>query len=289
MGRPPKIVKPEIVKPQTTAITNWDEELARDAAIAADMEKNAGGGNFFSTRGGILALNDVPMPGNKMAVIITDSILENSFYEGKFDSDNITPPTCFAFGRDDATMGPHKTVVDAGQDQHRLCQGCPMNEYSTADTGRGKACSNRRRLGVISAGDYDPKKDEFTLWDDPDQFDAGPVSFLKLPPTSVKGYAAFVKQVAATLQRPPYGIYSCISVMPDPKTQFRIIVSPLGKVPNALLPVLVKRHQETKAVIEQPYSLVAAEQPAAAAKGRPGAKGAVKNVRPEVKRTVKKY
>lgn len=268
---------------QTKAIANWDEELAKYAEQSAAMEANVGGGNFFSLRGGILALNEVALPNNQMAVIILDSVIENAFYEGKYDADNITPPTCFAFGRDDLTMAPHETVVAKGQDQHRTCNGCPMNAYGTADQGRGKACGNRRRLGMIPAGTLD-NAGRFTMFDDSDQFDTGAVAFMKLPPTSLKGYAGFVKQVAGALKRPPFGIFTRVRVMPDPKSQFKVVFEPLAPVPNNLMATMFKRHEEVKATIEVPYNLEVEEKPEVSPPPR-GKKPAA-NTRPAVK---KKY
>ena len=62
-----------------TAITKWEEELAKQADVASAMEANAGGGQFFSLKSGILSWQDAPLPGNQMAVIIVDGILENVF------------------------------------------------------------------------------------------------------------------------------------------------------------------------------------------------------------------
>lgn len=267
---------------QTTAIANWDAELAKYAERSAAMEANVGGGSFFSVRGGILALNDVAMPNNQMAVVILDSIIENAFYEGDYDAENITPPTCFAFGRDELTMAPHESVVAKGQDQHRTCNGCPMNAYGTAEKGRGKACGNRRRLGMIPAGTLD-NAGKFTVFPDTDQFEAGAVAFMKLPPTSLKGYATFVKQVAGALKRPPFGIFTRVKVMPDPKTQFKVVFEPIAPVSNELMPTMFKRHEEAKSTIEVPYNLEVEEKPEPPAKA--GRKPAA-NARPAVK---KKY
>ena len=45
-----------------TSVAKWDEELAQQAAIAAEMEANTGGGQFFSVRGGQLSWQDSPPP-----------------------------------------------------------------------------------------------------------------------------------------------------------------------------------------------------------------------------------
>ena len=57
---------------ETKALVNYDEELAKQAAAAAEQEKNVGGGAFFSTRSGVLSVDGQSMPNNEMAVLIVD-------------------------------------------------------------------------------------------------------------------------------------------------------------------------------------------------------------------------
>lgn len=265
--------KPAPSKPapsKTTAVANWDEELAAQAAAAQAMEESTSTGSFFSTAGGILSFNDAPMPNNEMAVLIADHILENRYYETAYDPNAVSPPTCFAFGRDDKTIAPHITVVEAKQSMagaSGLCAGCEMNEWGSANVGRGKACSNIRRLAVVSAGSFD-KDGRFDMTDE-NQLLAAPIAFIRVPVTSVKGYAAFVKQVAGVLHRPPHGVFTRIKLVLDPSTQFKMTFEVLESVPNTHLPVAMQRHDEAKEVIEQPYSL---EQPEAPARGGKGGK-----------------
>lgn len=236
-----------------TAVAKWDEELARQAAIAKGMEDSTASGQFFSTKGGILQWNDAPLPGNQMAVVILDSILENVFYEGKYDPDNPQGPTCFAFARVENELQPHKIVVEANNHQHSHCDGCPMNEWGSAETGRGKACRNTRRLGMIPAGTLD-EAGKLKLFDDPDHFKSAAVGYMKLPVTSVKGYASFVKQIAGALKRPPFGIATRVKVIPDPKNQFRVVFEPIMNLPDELMEVILKRHEEVKSSIDFPYT-----------------------------------
>lgn len=261
-------------KGKTTALVTWQEELAKQAEIASKMEESAGGGQFFSTRGGILTWQDAPMPDNQMAVIIVDSVLENVFYEGRYDPDQPQSPTCFAFGRDEKTIKPHDVVVEAGTAQHESCAGCPHNEWGSADTGRGKACRNTRRLAMIPAGTFD-KLGKLQLIDDPDHFKSTIVGFMKLPVTSVKGYANFVKQVANALHRPPFGIVTKVRVVPDASTQFKVLFEPLTEVPDELMPAVLERHNEVKSVIDFPYRASDEEQPKRGSRAakQPAAKG----------------
>lgn len=257
-------------KPQTTAITNWDAELAEAADASAAMEANTGGGQFFSVRGGVLQFDGNPLPGNQACVIIVDAILENVYYEGAYDPDTPQAPTCFAFDRDEAEMSPPETVdkTPEFERQSPQCKGCPQNEFGTANVGRGKACRNTRRLALIPAGSYD-QKGNLTLFGDPDHFSKTPLAYMKLPVTSVKGYATFVKQVAGTLRRPPHGIITHLSVVPDVKTQFKVVFEALDKVPNELMQAVMLRHTEAASVIEFPYTPLDATEPAKpAARGR---------------------
>jgi hypothetical protein len=252
-------------KSTSKALVKWDEQLAKDAEVAAAMEANTGGGQFFSLKSGVLSWQDAPLPGNEMAVVILDSILENVFYEGRYDADNPRGPTCFAFGRDDAKMTPHKLVVEAKNQQcgaSGLCQGCPQNEFGTAEVGRGKACKNTRRLALIPAGNFD-KAGKFNLFDDAEHFENAAIGYMKLPVTSVKGYAGFVKQVVGTLRRPPHGIVTRVRVVPDNKDQFKVVFEPLEKVPDELMGVIMKRHEDAMAVIDFPYQPNEEEAPPA--------------------------
>lgn len=237
---------------KSTALVKWDEELAKQAEIAAGMEANTGGGQFFSTKGGILSWQGAPLPGNQMAVIILDSIFENVYYEGRYDPDTPQSPTCFAFGRDEKTMRPHQIVIDAGNHRHDQCAGCPMNEFGSAETGRGKACRNTRRLAMIPAGTFN-QAGKFELFEDEEHFASTVIGFMKLPVTSVKGYSSFVKQVAGALRRPPFGIVTKVKIVPDPKSQFKVVFEPIMTVPDELMGIIMQRHEEAKSIIDFPY------------------------------------
>lgn len=275
----------------SNALIPWDEQLAKDAEIAAGMEANTGGSQFFSVRGGILTFNDAPLPGNQMAAVVLDHTHENVFYEGKFDPNVRTPPTCFAFNHDDTKLAPHKNVFEAGQEQNDTCSGCPMNEWGTADTGRGKACSNTRRLALIPAGTL-TEAGAFKMFGEVEHYEKAAVGLLKLPVTSVKGWAAMVKQVAGALGRPPHGIFIKFRVVQDAATQFKVVCEPIDKIPDQFMPAIMARRAEVMKTIEQPYDLTArADAPAAApAKGgRGAAKAPAPNVRPPVKKRTSKY
>lgn len=254
-----------------TALVKWEEQFAADAAKSAKMEESTATGGFFSIRAGVLSWNDAPVENNQMAVIVVDSLLENVAYETEFDDDNPSPPRCFAFGRDAETMVPHKTVVEHGQEVNDKCTGCEYNKYGTADKGRGKKCRNIRRLAMIPAGKLDANG-KFTQ--DKDGFDSSTMGFMKIPVTSTTAFAAYVKQLKASLNRPPYGVFTKVKVVPDAKTQIKVTFEPIGLVPNNLMDQVYPRVKEAQESIEQPYNLDFEAEERPKGKGKPAARGA---------------
>lgn len=48
------------------------------------------------------------------------------------------------------------TGIVAATGECRACSSCPFNQYGSADSGRGKACKNMRRLYIMREGDIFP-------------------------------------------------------------------------------------------------------------------------------------
>lgn len=254
ISKSPKSTSAKTTKAPKNEIVAWDEELAKQAEVASAMEAATGGtGQFFGLKSGILTWQDAPVVGNQMAVIILDAIMETVYYEGAYDPDTPQSPTAFAFGRDEKTMVWHENSDPefAG----KLCSESDVCQWGSADTGKGKAARETRRLALIPAGNF-TKSGDLDLYEDPDHFQKAAIGFMRLPVTSVKGYASFVKQVAAALRRPPHGILTHISVVPDPKTQFRVLFEAIEPVDNSLMPIIMKRHEEAKLTIDFPYTPV---------------------------------
>lgn len=188
------------------AMINWEEELARQADLAGEMEKHVGeGGNKIGTRGGTFNYKGEDI-GDTMNVIVVTHLLENAWYENRFDSDNPMPPSCWAIGEDEETMAPHE---NAEAPQADACKDCEFNQYGSADTGRGKACKNTRRLAIITDGDLE-------------DIPAAEEAYLNIPVTSAGAWATYVKNLRDNLRRPPFAVITEISMTPDPKTQFKM-------------------------------------------------------------------
>jgi hypothetical protein len=256
-----------VAKKTGTAVVDYEAEMLAQAEAATEAEKLGGGGKFFSTKSGVLAFDDTPLPGNQMAVVILDGIHENIYYGSRYDPDNRAPPKCFAFGREadgtfvaEVDLQPHD-IVDTEDDFERQstdCADCPQNQWGSAETGRGKACGNRRRLAVIPAGSYIKQGKgggfELELFDDEDLFSKADLAFMKLPVMSVKNYSRFVHSVKEEFRRPPHGVFARMYLEPDAKSQFVVQFEVIETVPSELLPVIMRRHEEAKKSIAFPYT-----------------------------------
>ena len=223
----------------TTALTTWESELAKHAEEASAVEQTPSG-NFISFKGGMLTVAGQPVKGNEADVIVLDFVYENKKYNGKYDADNPQPPSCYAFARTEEELKPHEKC---GDPQNEQCAGCKHNEWGSAEQGRGKACKNTRRLALISTNGIDS----------PQGVKDADVFFAEIPVTSVKGWSGYVKAVAATLKRPPFGVVTKLSTQPDTKTQFKVIFSDPRPVPPEWGPAIMEKVAEVKTQIDFPY------------------------------------
>lgn len=251
-----------------TAMEKYKKKMAAAADDYASEEKQ--GGSFITTRGGILKYGEEELPGNEMLVIVLDAVHENTYYEGKFDPEVMLPPLCFAFGRSEKEMEAHENVPDPGdegaddsyfelQSDTGMCEDCPHSQWGSADTGKGKACSNRRRLAIIPAGRFVPtgkrKETEMEVFEDPSDFRDGEIAFLKLPVTSTKNWAKYVHKLNADHQAPPFAAITHVYLEQDAKTQFKVCFDLIEVIDDEdILDILFARNDEAKGQIIRPYT-----------------------------------
>jgi hypothetical protein len=242
---------------KNTLPANIEKQMKEDAAKGAKKVANIGVGQFMSIRGGILAFQGTPVPGNKMLAVVLADIFENAWYKEEFDADNPTPPNCYAFGDDEQSMAPHAQAEDKQSD---ACSGCEKNKFGTAEKGRGKACKNGVRMAVMHA---DSLKGDVTK-------DAQ-VAFLKVPPTSLPGWAQYVKSLENLHGRPAYGVITEIAVVPDMKTQYKVTFNFVKKIDDKQkLGAVFMKAKEYAGNLATPYQPI----DTSAMKKKPGGKKA---------------
>lgn len=254
----------------TTAIAKWDAALAARAKLSKKTVENVGSaGEWISFKGGQITFKD-QVVGNKLEVVIPSFVLENAYYEGKYDPNNPASPVCFAFGQEEEGMAPHEK---SSSPQHETCEGCPMNEWeSDPEGGRGKACKNQVRFAALPAEVVDG---------DADAVAGIKEAYAKVPITSVKAWASFINEISA-VDKPPLAFVTEITVTPDPKSQFKVSFKAKEEIPAELIGAMIDRADALDKVIGFPYMPNEERAEPARRPARGGAKPAAS--RPSAKR-----
>jgi hypothetical protein len=228
MARASTKVKEMIVIEDTsdtsTALATLQEQMEREAAQEIMKQVAAPSSNGISIRNKQFKLPDGRILDGPIEVVILDFVSKNLHYTGRFDSQNPSPPKCFAIGRVITDMKPSANSPDVQSDS---CNGCPMNEFGS--DGAAKACKNTRLLAVVEA-------------DVPD----APIMTLSVPPKSLKAFDGYVSKVASLLKRTPYGVVTRIGFHPEAEHEQLVFGNP---TPNPQLVEHVARRPEAEAML----------------------------------------
>jgi hypothetical protein len=178
-----------VAKRPSGNIVSIKEQLQKQAAAMEERVAPATGISV-SIKNKEFRFPDGRKTSDPIQVVIVDFVAANSFYEGKYDANNITPPACFAIGVNPMKLVPSDNSPNKQSDS---CGGCPMNEFGS--DGAGKACKNQRVLALLP----------------PDGDEDAPLWKLTVPPTSTKAWDAYVRSVSSMFQMPPVSVVTTIS------------------------------------------------------------------------------
>ena len=228
----------------TTALVQYREQLAAMARRAEQAEKVKGGLPTIEIKAANLLVDERPVEGNELEVVVVASVFANTYYTDRFQPGVVSLPVCYAFGDPDSddpegTMRPHEEAEDPQSD---TCATCPMNQFGSAPEGRAKACKNTRRLAVMLAEDLD-------------NIEEAEIRRLTLSPTNLKGWAAYVNMVAKTYGLPPQGVVTRIKCVPDHRTQYKLLFSVVEEIDfgKVSFESLMRRKQEAEMALMAPY------------------------------------
>ena len=242
-----------------TAMAKWDEELAKRASQAAATAKSVSSGHkTISTKSGTFGIDGANV-GQELDCVILGFTLENAYYTDNYDPDNMSIPVCFAFGEDSKTMAP--IPEDVQELQSDACKGCPMNDFGTADTGRGKACKNQAKLLLIADTDLE-------------DIESAEARVLKVPVTSVKNLMGYIKNLEDKFRRPPLAMITKITLKPDPKTQFSMNFGLEAEIEDGeLIGQLIELSDSLAGDLTKPYEPMSDEEKAERAASKNRGKG----------------
>lgn len=192
------------------AIVAWDEDFANMASKNVQNIK-VSEGQFLSFKGGRLTYQGENIEDDELRCVIVAWEYHNAYYDPDvaYDPKNPASPLCYATSADmnSDLMEPH---ADAPDKQHDSCAECPFNQFeSDPKGGKGKACKNGIRLGLIAESDLE-------------DLDSAEIVWASIPTMSIKNWLGYVKTLEKSHQRPPLGMITLLKVVPDGDSQFRV-------------------------------------------------------------------
>lgn len=176
-----------VKKPSSTAVANIQDMLRKQAEANASRVEPGSGKSIRIGQDKSFTLPDGTKTRNPLQLVVVDFVSRNEYYEGAYNKDEVTPPTCFAIHPEPKQLTPSD---NSPSKQNDTCIGCPMNEFGSSPTGSGKACKNTRLLAMLP----------------PDAEDDTEIWTLKVSPTGLKAFDGFVAGVNRAFQLPPVGV-----------------------------------------------------------------------------------
>lgn len=171
--------------------------------------------------------------------VVVDYVATNFYYEDSYDKDNIKPPACFAIG----TLSNDKLTPSANSpaQQAASCGACPMNVFGSG--GKGKACKNGYTLAVLP----------------PDATVDTPIWLLKVSPTALKAWGAYVRSISSVFETIPVGVTTTFTF--DENSDYASIRFN-DPAPNENLETCFSRMAEAKKLLETEPDVSAYDAPA---------------------------
>lgn len=196
------------------ALQPWEAEMAAAAKKQAAVEKPIGLFKRINISGGVLIIDEKPVPKNTMEIIVLAATHENQYFDKPFDPGTPAVPACYAFAdlKAEDPEGEMKPDANSEDKQSESCSDCWANKMASATTGKGKACGNVRRMIVTTPdaieGVTNLKEAEAR------QF--------KVPVMSTKNWSKYVHMLEEEIKRPYWGVVTRMWVEPDVKSQWQV-------------------------------------------------------------------
>lgn len=168
-----------VVKENNFMVASMNSDIAQAMSEEMDglqidfdrVKIPTGGGLAFEVPGDD---PDSPDMEKELVGVIVDHHPVNAYWENKFEGQN-NPPDCSSM---DGKQG-----LNPNTGEIRNCKTCPLNQFGSAEDGRGKACKNMHRVYLLRSGEMFPL-------------------LITLPPTSIKPLSNYIaKRVLAKGKR----------------------------------------------------------------------------------------
>ena len=256
----------------------WEQALrekARDRKSAETL-----GIPRLSQKGGVLTLDGkrvVDAEGrNRVQIVPLGLVYGKELYQTEYTPGSNETPICYAFGeRSDKGLVAHTASPDRQNtkpDGSSPCDGCQHNAFGTALKGRGKRCSDKRKIPFLLASDLARGQQVKT----PEEWEKlvrkAPMYQMSIPSGSLRSFGQFLgnlKDIAAHEDLTEVVVE--VRTEPNPNGAFTVELQALDAVPVQAMPALLKRAEGVFGLMAQPFPVIAeaAKAPQTEIKGQP--------------------
>lgn len=175
-------------KVKKTDLSTIDAQLAAESqSIKEQVSAGGGGPKLTIGNSGRWVTPDGLELSESIRVVVVDFITSHTWYPHPYQRGNPLPPGCFAVGKVIANMAPDSSSPEM---QNPTCAGCPQNEWGSAASGNGKACTQKRRLAVILEEQFE-------------DIENAEIFIVEITPSSIKHFDTFARQAEKLLNGPP--------------------------------------------------------------------------------------
>lgn len=209
-------------KPSSGGLVDMKAQIAAQIAAIGDRTQAGGGNAIRLTQDRRFVLPDGTKTEGPIQAVIVDFVAANFYFDRDFNKDDVTPPACYALDTNPKALAPRDNSPDKQADS---CEGCPMNQWDSGKNG-GKACQNARVLAILQ----------------PDADAETPMWTLKVSPTAVKGFDAYVRSLGR-MGAVPATVVTTIAMNPDSEYASLVFEDP---TPNENAAVHFARQKEAQ-------------------------------------------
>jgi hypothetical protein len=254
MTKGKELAKKEANLPATPPVEEEWERKLKDKARAQKSAETLGVPRI-THKGSVLAIEGKKVADKVIRCIVIGLVYAKQWFEHEYEQGSKDTPGCYAFGLEsDKGLHPH---VAAPLKQADACDGCAHNKFGTALKGKGKRCSDVRRLLVLLADDIAKDGEEET-----NKAIAKAQQYqISIPSGSLKGFGLYLKSLDAVT---PHGsIHEAITEISTEGSEsgaYTVNLRFLAEVPRKAMPALLKRGEPAFDLLSQPFPIIEQEE-----------------------------
>jgi len=175
-----------MAKSENTALANLQEQLKQQVAVQQEATETAFGNTIKTNGVGGLTFSGVGDVETPFKTVVIGYVSRKEYYDTPYVDGEFRAPSCFAVGA--GTFDSLIPVAESPNKQSEACQGCPLNEYGTSATGKGKACTEYKYAAVML----------------PDADEDSPIYLAKVSPVGITGFNNFASRINKRYQLPTF-------------------------------------------------------------------------------------